>query len=183
MAECGLDKQTEEKRTVLHEAYTRMRNVYGVVWEQLEKEYTREYGERAESTMQLAYFLESSYPKFRGILKGCVNTVLEERHMDKDTVATDSSQFHISTLDEADSVVEKIAAVKGVRVRYMQAKFQEILQSDTSIHYKRVAQSYREKYRLSAQQTLDPIKVVASTDKSRKKAIILFNQFVDEQIG
>ena len=38
--------------------FTKMRNVYGIVWEQIKKDYFEHYGKSAASTMQMCYFVE-----------------------------------------------------------------------------------------------------------------------------
>lgn len=56
-----------------------------------------------------------------------------------------------------------------------------LLQSDTTMHWKRLSTAYREKFRMASKYAIDPIKVAGSTDKAKKRAVVLFNMFVDKQ--
>lgn len=185
LAEFGYtDKMEAERRALLSQAYTRMRNNYGIVWEQLEKDYVQENGDKARSTLRLAYFLEASTPKCRGLLQSCLRTVLEtEKNVKQGSKTDDAEQYHIKDLDDVDGVIEHMAAVKNVEPRALRDEYHAMLQSDSTMHWKRLSTAYREKFGMASKYVLDPMKIAKSTDKAKKRAIVLFNNFVDKQMG
>lgn len=185
MSEFGYTEKMEpERRALLSKAYKRMRNNYGIVWEQLDKDYVQENGDKARSTMRLAYFLEMSSPKCRTLLESCLRTVLEEEKAEKEKVSSNAAeQYYIEDLDAAEDAIERMATAKNVNPRILKDEYHAILQSDTTMHWKRLSTSYREKFGAASKYVLDPMKIAKSTDKAKKRAIVLFNGFVDKQMN
>lgn len=176
------NKMDAERRAMLSKAYTRMRNQYGIVWEQVEKEYIQENGDRAKSTLRLAYFLELTGPQHRGLLSGCLHTVLQDaaRKHEEDT-SSKAEQYYVQDLGLVDEMIEKLAIEKSVTPRSLKDAYYMLLQNDTTMHWKRLSTAYREKFRMASKCAIDPIKVAGSTDKAKKRAVVLFNMFVDKQ--
>jgi hypothetical protein len=176
------NKMDAERRAMLSKAYTRMRNQYGIVWEQVEKEYIQENGDRAKSTLRLAYFLELTGPQHRGLLSGCLHTVLQDaaRKHEEDT-SSKAEQYYVQDLGLVDEMIEKLAIEKSVTPRSLKDAYHMLLQNDTTMHWKRLSTAYREKFRMASKCAIDPIKVAGSTDKAKKRAVVLFNMFVDKQ--
>lgn len=176
------NKMDTERGAMLSKAYTRMRNQYGIVWEQVEKEYIQENGDRAKSTLRLAYFLESTGPQYRGLLGGCLYTVLQDaaKKHEEDT-SSKAEQYYVQDLGLVDEMIEKLAIEKSVTPRSLKDAYHMLLQNDTTMHWKRLSTAYREKFRMASKCAIDPIKVAGSTDKAKKRAVVLFNMFVDKQ--
>lgn len=176
------NKMDAERRAMLSKAYTRMRNQYGIVWEQVEKEYIQENGDRAKSTLRLAYFLELTGPQHRGLLSGCLHTVLQDavKKHEEDT-SSKAEQYYVQDLGLVDEMIEKLAIEKSVTPRSLKDAYHMLLQNDTTMHWKRLSTAYREKFRMASKCAIDPIKVAGSTDKAKKRAVVLFNMFVDKQ--
>lgn len=184
LAEFGYtDKMETERRALLSKAYTRMRNNYGIVWEQTEKDYVQENGDRARSTLRLAYFLEASTPKCRELLQSCLRSVLEAEAAEQASKVNSAEQYHVKDLDAVEDVIERIANVKNVEPRVLRDAYHAMLQSDSTMHWKRLSTAYREKFGMASKYVLDPMKIAKSTDKAKKRAIVLFNNFVDEQMS
>lgn len=57
-----VDKIDSNRKKVLSKMYKQMNSVYGIVWEQLYKDFVRHYGTRANSTLRSIYFLEKEVP-------------------------------------------------------------------------------------------------------------------------
>ena len=176
------NKMDAERRAMLSKAYTRMRNQYGIVWEQVEKEYIQENGDRAKSTLRLAYFLELTGPQHRGLLSGCLHTVLQDAaQKHEENTPSKAEQYYVQDLSLVDEMIEKLAIEKSVTPRSLKDAYHMLLQSDTTMHWKRLSTAYREKFRMASKYAIDPIKVAGSTDKAKKRAVVLFNMFVDKQ--
>lgn len=176
------NKMDAERRAMLSKAYTRMRNQYGIVWEQVEKEYIQENGDRAKSTLRLAYFLELTGPQHRGLLSGCLHTVLQDAaQKHEENMPSKAEQYYVQDLGLVDEMIEKLAIEKSVTPRSLKDAYHMLLQSDTTMHWKRLSTAYREKFRMASKCAIDPIKVAGSTDKAKKRAVVLFNMFVDKQ--
>lgn len=69
-----ISKKYENANAVLHEAYNRMRQHYGVCWEQERKE----YGKKAYSNLILAYQLEKKNPTCENLLLSVLGSMYEE---------------------------------------------------------------------------------------------------------
>ena len=82
---------------------------------------------------------------------------------------------------DVDEMIEKLAIEKSVTPRSLKDAYHMLLQSDTTMHWKRLSTAYREKFRMASKYAIDPIKVAGSTDKAKKRAVVLFNMFVDKQ--
>lgn len=176
------NKMDTERRAMLSKAYTRMRNQYGIVWEQVEKEYIQENGDRAKSTLRLAYFLELTGPQHRGLLSGCLHTVLQDAaQKHEENTPSKAEQYYVQDLGLVDEMIEKLAIEKSVTPRSLKDAYHMLLQNDTTMHWKRLSTAYREKFRMASKYAIDPIKVAGSTDKAKKRAVVLFNMFVDKQ--
>lgn len=176
------NKMDVERGTMLSKAYTRMRNTYGIVWEQVEKEYVQENGDRAKSTLRLAYFLELTGPQYRGLLNGCLHTVLQDAaKKNNESSVSKAEQYYIQDLSLANETIEKLAIEKSITPRSLQDAYYAMLQSDTTMHWKRLSTAYREKFHMASRYAIDPIKVAGFTDKAKKRAVVLFNMFVDKQ--
>ena len=176
------NKMDAERRAMLSKAYTRMRNQYGIVWEQVEKEYIQENGDRAKSTLRLAYFLELTGPQHRGLLSGCLHTVLQDAaQKHEENTPSKAEQYYVQDLSLVDEMIEKLAIEKSVTPRSLKDAYHMLLQNDTTMHWKRLSTAYREKFRMASKYAIDPIKVAGSTDKAKKRAVVLFNMFVDKQ--
>lgn len=176
------NKMDAERRAMLSKAYTRMRNQYGIVWEQVEKEYIQENGDRAKSTLRLAYYLELTGPQHRGLLSGCLYTVLQDAaQKHEENTPSKAEQYYVQDLSLVDEMIEKLAIEKSVTPRSLKDAYHMLLQSDTTMHWKRLSTAYREKFRMASKYAIDPIKVAGSTDKAKKRAVVLFNMFVDKQ--
>ena len=50
------------RRTILSSMYKKMNNIYGIVWQQLYKDYIKKYGTKASSTLRSIYYLEKEVP-------------------------------------------------------------------------------------------------------------------------
>ena len=183
LLEFGITNKMEaERRAMLSKAYTRMRNQYGIVWEQVEKEYIQENGDRAKSTLRLAYFLELTGPQHRGLLSGCLHTVLQDAaQKNEESTPSKAEQYYVQDLGLVDEMIEKLAIEKSVTPRSLKDAYHMLLQNDTTMHWKRLSTAYREKFRMASKYAIDPIKVAGSTDKAKKRAVVLFNMFVDKQ--
>ena len=183
LLEFGITNKMEtERRTMLSKAYTRMRNQYGIVWEQVEKEYIQENGDRAKSTLRLAYFLELTGPQHRGLLSGCLHTVLQDAaQKNEESTPSKAEQYYVQDLGLVDEMIEKLAIEKSVTPRSLKDAYHMLLQNDTTMHWKRLSTAYREMFRMASKYAIDPIKVAGSTDKAKKRAVVLFNMFVDKQ--
>lgn len=176
------NKMDAERRAMLSKAYTRMRNQYGIVWEQVEKEYIQENGDRAKSTLRLAYYLELTGPQHRGLLSGCLHTVLQDAaQKHEESTPSKAEQYYVQDLGLVDEMIEKLAIEKSVTPRSLKDAYHMLLQNDTTMHWKRLSTAYREKFRMASKYAIDPIKVAGSTDKAKKRAVVLFNMFVDKQ--
>ena len=58
--------------------YKYMTKNYGIVWEQLNKEFYQANNRRAMSTLEVAYALEQSSKVYTNLLVGCLDTVIKE---------------------------------------------------------------------------------------------------------
>lgn len=57
-----IDRISPNRKVVLSKMYKQMNSVYGIVWEQLYKDFAKHYGTRANSTLRSIYFLEKEVP-------------------------------------------------------------------------------------------------------------------------
>lgn len=63
--------------SVLHYAYNRMRDKYGVPIDTYRNEYFADTGKVAKNSLQIAHWLEFRNPAICGLLKSCVRTAIE----------------------------------------------------------------------------------------------------------
>ena len=63
--------------SVLHHAYTRMRNVYGVPVDTYRNEYFADTGKPSKNSLEIVHWLEFRNPAIRGLLKSCVQNAME----------------------------------------------------------------------------------------------------------
>lgn len=63
---------------LLSETYKYMTKTYGIVWEQLRKDFYNTNKRRPASTLELAYALEHSNNVYTNLLEGCIDTVIKE---------------------------------------------------------------------------------------------------------
>lgn len=63
--------------SVLHSAYKRMRDVYGVPVDTYKNEYFAETGKPAKSSLEIVHWLEFRNPAIRGLLRSCVQNAME----------------------------------------------------------------------------------------------------------
>ena len=63
---------------LLSKTYQYMTKNYGIVWEQLRKDFYNTNKRRPASTLELAYALEHSNNVYTNILEGCIDTVIKE---------------------------------------------------------------------------------------------------------
>lgn len=63
--------------SILHYAYNRMRDKYGVPIDTYRNEYFADTGKTAKNSLQIAHWLEFRNPAIRGLLKSCVRTAME----------------------------------------------------------------------------------------------------------
>lgn len=66
------------RHNVLNHAYIRMRDVYGVPLDTYKNEYFGDTGKVANSTLDIAHWLEFRNPNIKGLLRCCVEAVLPE---------------------------------------------------------------------------------------------------------
>ena len=59
-------------------AYKRMTRIYGVVWEQLYKEFYQTHGRKPVSTLEVAYSLEKGNSVYTNMLEGNLDAVIKE---------------------------------------------------------------------------------------------------------
>lgn len=64
--------------SVLHYAYNRMRDKYGVPVDTYRNEYFADTGKTAKNSLQIAHWLEFRNPAIRGLLKSCAHTAIEK---------------------------------------------------------------------------------------------------------
>lgn len=64
--------------SVLHSAYNRMRDVYGVPVDTYQNEYFADTGKMAQSGIEIVHWLEFRNVAIRGLLRCCVQTVMKE---------------------------------------------------------------------------------------------------------
>ena len=70
----------KEKGKELSKAYIIMTNNYGIVWDQLRKEFYADNGYKANSTLELAYYLEQKNKACKNLLKGVLSNVLDGKY-------------------------------------------------------------------------------------------------------
>lgn len=68
--------------SVLHSAYKRMRDVYGVPVDTYRNEYFADTGKVTKSSLEVVHWLEFRNPAIRGLLHCCVQTVMSENFSD-----------------------------------------------------------------------------------------------------
>ena len=64
--------------SVLHSAYNRMRDVYGVPVDTYQNEYFADTGKVAKNSIEIVHWLEFRNVAIRGLLRCCVQTVMQE---------------------------------------------------------------------------------------------------------
>ena len=68
----------KDKNSILHEAYSRIRNEYGIVYEQEKKEYYNDTGKSPTSTLELQWYIEQTKPACKNLLLCKLNTIYKE---------------------------------------------------------------------------------------------------------
>lgn len=68
----------KDEGKMLSLTFKRMTKVYGIVWDQVKKDYKAINGYYPRSTTQMAYWLETSKPVYKNIVSSCLDTVLKE---------------------------------------------------------------------------------------------------------
>lgn len=68
----------KNRDAILSEAYTKLKNQYGNCWKQYEIDYFNETGSKADSTLDLQYWIEVKEPAKRNLLLGKLATIYEE---------------------------------------------------------------------------------------------------------
>ena len=63
---------------LLSQTYKYMTKNYGIVWEQLAKDFYKTNGRKPASTLESAYALEKSNSVYTNLLEGCIDTVIKE---------------------------------------------------------------------------------------------------------
>ena len=69
-----------EKGVALSKSYKILTQRYGIVWDQLKKEYYNDNQTKARSTLELAYYLEQKNHSCKNLLKGVLSNVLEGKY-------------------------------------------------------------------------------------------------------
>ena len=82
-----VDKIDTNRKTVLSRMYKQMNSIYGIVWEQLYKDYIKYHGTRATSTLRSIYYLEKEVPygtygneHYENILENLLKQALAEKN-------------------------------------------------------------------------------------------------------
>ena len=68
---------------LLSQTYKYMTKNYGIVWEQLAKDFYKTNGRKPASTLESAYALEKSNSVYTNLLEGCIDTVIKEERRAK----------------------------------------------------------------------------------------------------
>ena len=108
------------KKTTLKNAYRRMTKNYGIVWDQLSKQFREDYGCKARSTMELAYYLEQKNKNTKGLLACNIDAVLAESKTKVDVKANNTINFKFpaTTKEEVQDAIRCIAIEKGSTGRH-----------------------------------------------------------------
>lgn len=82
-----VDKIDSNRKVVLSKMYKQMNSIYGIVWEQLYKDYIKYHGTRATSTLRSIYYLEKEVPfgtygneHYENILENLLKQALAEKN-------------------------------------------------------------------------------------------------------
>lgn len=77
-----INEKNLEINKVMNTTYRYMTEKYGIVWEQVRKEYKMLTGKYIQSTLLLAYYMETEMPNYKhtvGLTKACVISVLNNK--------------------------------------------------------------------------------------------------------
>ncbi len=74
----GNNKKYANKFNVLAEAYKALNKEYGIVWDQIKKDFYKALGRSSTSTAELCWFYEQQNPVCRNLLISKLNTIYEE---------------------------------------------------------------------------------------------------------
>lgn len=69
-------KSSRDEGTILSEAYKKLTNVYGVVYDQLRKDFYRVNGYSSQSTLEMVYWLETNDKNYKGLLEAVVHDIV-----------------------------------------------------------------------------------------------------------
>lgn len=165
-----------DTKTILCSAYTVLRNKYGICWEQLAKDYREKYGTNAVSTIRLAYFLEEGNLNCRGLLKSCVeNLIIEKQKNEK------NSPIFVEDVNNISNAIKTLSFRLGTGEKTLENEFISILMQDPAMHWRRLTKNYKEINNILGPAEVDPFKVAGCSLKSRKRAIVLYNDFAKKK--